>query len=121
MRTAALSLLIALAASAALACGPTAVCVDTSSSVTGTVIIEGVRVSWSTDDESGVASYKVRRFTCNDPSTCSTLVTTVTPVASCGTNHDYEVIDTSPGDAIGWTVEIWAGAFTRTCAIDVEP
>lgn len=90
------------ARTASAACGISAVCSDVSTTLTGQVNTEGFTLHWTTDDESGVASYQVYRIV----GTTRTLLATVTPVASCGSSHEYGVTDANMADS--WAVEVWA-------------
>ncbi len=93
---------LALAATSRATCGVSAVCSDTTASLTGQIIVEGFRLSWSTNDEQGIASYKVYRIV----GTTRTLLETVSPVATCGTAHEYTSTDPTPADS--YQVEVWA-------------
>jgi len=125
-RSLAFAILATLLVPAALsaACGPAAVCGDVAQSLYGGFIIDGVRLSWSTDDEdSTVAWYEVWRYDCANPQQCSVYVATKSATGECDTAEDYDQTDYPPGGAGDWTyvVEVWTTGNQRACAIDVVP
>ena len=122
--------LILLAATALLlpslgwACGASSVCGDATSSFYGEVILEGVRLTWNTDAEnSAITSYRLKRYNCSDPSTCSVTVATINHTGTCGVNESYDYTDHPPSPVSSWiyTLEVRRADGTRACAIDVTP
>lgn len=105
-------------------CGPTQVCIDVNSSFTGQVITDGIRLSWSSSHEdSNVAIYKLRRYNCSDPATCSVLVTTVGATGTCNTLQSYTYTDSpaTPYSQWTYTLEVWKNDGSRACAVDTQP
>ena len=106
------------------ACGGSAVCSDTSTSLAGQLGSESITISWSTDAEDSTVDYYVlRRYDCSTPSTCSDFVATIYTLGSCNTNEDYSYEDEPPTPLSSWTytVEIWRTNGTRACTVDVVP
>lgn len=112
-----------LAPRGALACGATDVCSDVLASFSGTYILEGIRVQWSSDDEdASVASYVVSRYNCSTPASCLTGVVQIGRVGSCGTTQPYAWADNPPDPDSQWTyrIEVLAGG-SPACTVDVLP
>ena len=109
---------------AALACSLAGVCGDVNSSLSGTIVSEGITIAWGTNNEnSQLGHYKILRYNCGNPMNCSVEVATVTPVGSCGTWQNYSYTDTPPTPVSQWkyTVEVWRSDNTRACAADTIP
>ena len=102
-------------------CGAAEVCSDLLSSLVATEVIDGVRLSWSTDSEdSSVDYYKIKRHNCGNPDTCSQDVTTVTAVGTCEEMEDYVCTDypSAPFSQWTYTVEVWKPGSVRACGVD---
>ena len=115
---------LAMAPTTRAACTPTDVCTDVGNTFVGQIEVDAVTVSWSTNSESSsVDYYRILRYDCSTPETCSTVVTTVDAVGTCNTNEEYEYEDTPPAPVGSWTyvVEVWKTDETRACAHDTEP
>ena len=123
---AALAIVATLSATPAAACGSSATCSDVAASYHGEVIMDGIVLTWSTDDEdSSVGYYKLYRNDCpNNPGSCQVLVAYVQRAGSCGVTEDYTYTDhpASPLSAWHYTVEVWSpGGGVRSCSLDVDP
>jgi hypothetical protein len=106
------------------ACGAQAVCGDVSSSLAGVIVLDTVTLTWSTDDENtSVASYKILRYDCSNPNTCSVDVAAVPRSGTCGTLKVYTYDDQPPSPVGSWTytVEVWKTDGSRACAVDIVP
>ena len=115
--------ILSVAASVAAVCGTSAVVGDVANTLVGHIVQDGVKLDWETDDEtSEVEEYKIYRYKCADPSTCSVYVTTITATGSCGTTEDYTHTDDPPDPDSDWTytVEIWTSS-ERAGSVDVVP
>ena len=123
--TAALALFLALAFSGLswADCGSSSVCSDVENSLAGSIEIEDITISWSTDEEnSSIDYYRLLRYDCAQPETCSTVVATVNAVGTCNTLEEYDYQDTPPSTASSWSyvVEVWVDG-SRVCSYDVTP
>ena len=119
-----LAVVLAASPSAWATCGPTQVCADASTSFNGQIVTEGVTVTWSTSHEnSSVAYYKIKRYNCSTPNSCSVDVTTVMASGSCDQTQNYSYTDSPPSPVGSWTytLEVWKSDGSRSCAIDVQP
>lgn len=106
------------------ACGPPEVCADISTSLAGTLDLDSITLEWSTDDEtSSIIEYRLHRYNCALPSTCSTLVVTIGRQGSCGTVEDYDYVDTPPSPASSWSyyVEVLKTGGQPQCQIHTDP
>jgi len=105
-------------------CGPAAVCGDTPVSFHGIIIFEGITATWSTDSEdSTVAYYKLKRYACANPATCSVDVATINAAGTCEQTQDYSYTDYPPAPVSSWTytLEVWRSNDTRACGCDTIP
>ena len=123
---AALSALVGLVQvrSAAADCGPSAVCGDVAASIYGEVILGGIRITWSTNDEPGSGMYyAIYRYNCGTPNTCMVFVTNVTAVGSCNSTQPYTYDDDPPSPDTDWTyvVEVRRTDGSRVCGVDIDP
>ena len=90
----------------------------------GQIGVGGITISWTSDSETtDVDYYKVLRYDCGTPGTCSVDVETIDAIGSCGTGEFYSIEDDPPAPYSSWTysVEVWRTDETRACAIDVVP
>ena len=102
----------------ALACGSVDVCDDASNSFYGHIMVEGITLNWSTDDENAeVDLFSLIRHDCG---TCSTTVTNIAAVGSCGINEDYSHFDAAGDSGDSYTLEVWGGG-ARKCEIFITP
>lgn len=117
-------LLAPIAAGVVLACGPADVCADVGSSLNGEVIVGGIALSWSTDQEdSTVAGYYVWRYDCATPGTCATFVAAAPRAGLCSSEQPYEYIDHPAEPLSQWSyfVEVRRTDGTVACAHFVTP
>jgi hypothetical protein len=120
-RLATICILLGVASPAPSTCGLAAVCADVESSFTITHTSEGIRASWSTDEENGVSHYKLSRRNC-DLQQCVVPVALVYPAGSCNTEKDYAYTD-DPEDPETWTyrIEVFGnGASVPACSYEAE-
>ena len=120
-----------LAPSAADACGPRDVCADVINSLIGIVQSEGfaptidrVRLEWSSDSEKSAGLvYRISRYNCADPATCSTWVAFVNAVGTCGQEQFYQFTDTPPAPVEQWTYRlvVMRGNNAQFCSVDTVP
>ena len=104
------------------ACGSSEVCTDVSTSLAGQLGGEAITLTWSTDSEdSSVTHYTIYRYDCGSRVTCTTYVTTVNVVGSCG-EEDYSYVDDPPGDLEDWeySVSVYGGVIPY-CTYFVDP
>src|SRR5262245_6164550 len=115
-RALALSLAVVLATILAsperlAACGASAVCGDVAASLSGGAIDQdGLRFSWSTNDEDGtVDHYVLIRYNCTNSTSCYTTVATVYAGQSCNVDTPYQVDDYPPTPLDQWlyVLEVW--------------
>ena len=117
-------LLLSFGAASVRACGPTLVCADVALSFIGILNSDNITLDWSTDDEpSSVGEYRLYRFNCGTPASCSTLVTTVQMAGSCGTDQAYEFVDSPPLPLGQWLyyLEVRKADQLIQCQVFVDP
>lgn len=106
------------------ACSAADVCTDVGNSLVGQINQQDIVITWSTSNEpgSGIA-YRVKRYNCSDPPSCSSTVQNVPGAGTCGTLHGYQVTDTTPPTPLAqwrYSVEVISGG-NRVCSYDVTP
>lgn len=105
----------------AAACGVQDVCTDVLASFYGQVTV-GIVLTWDTDSEdSGVATYKLKRYDCTNPQTCTVDVTSIGAVGTCNDLEEYSYTDSPPSGNWTYTLEVWTSGNTRACSVDVVP
>jgi len=99
-------------------CGVTDTCAGVSASFVGTIEADGIRATWSTDDETAaVESYQLRRW--NGSAWQS--VAKVYRDGTCSITKDY-VYNDLPGAETTYRLEVWAvEATSPACYYDVVP
>ena len=106
------------------ACSASAVCSDVSSNFVGSIDADNIVVTWNTDAElsTAVREYRLSRYNCGTPETCTTNITTIQRRGSCGTTENYQYTDTPPTPLTQWTykLEVIRPNYTIACAIHVE-
>jgi len=117
------ALLVVLGAvTTALACGPPDVCDDVSSSYAGNLETSGVVLTWSTDDEnSSVAYYRLLRYDCGTPETCTEFLATVSAVGTCSELEEYDWTDDDGDSSWTYSLEVWNSSNVRECTVDTTP
>ena len=114
---------VLLVPSLSWSCGADDVCSDLPSSFQGVDIIEGIRLTWSTNSEDeSVDYYKIKRYNCSNPDICSEVVTTVTAVGTCEDTELYVYTDYPSAPFSQWTyaLEVWKPGSIRACGVDTE-
>lgn len=115
---------LALGAGAAAACGVAAVCADVEASFSGTIVLEGIRLEWATDEEdASTASYRISRYDCGDPAACSVYVGELAARGECSALEEYVGYDAQPSGG-PWTyrLAVWAsGGSEPVCTTDTVP
>ena len=115
---------LTLGAGAAGACGVAAVCADAEASFTGTIVLEGIRLEWETDaEDSTIEKYKLSRYNCGTPASCSVYVGELAARGECNQLEDYIGYDAQHSDG-PWTyrLSVWTtGGQSPACEVDAVP
>ena len=112
---------LAIPRPALASCSTSDVCSDVTASLTGHLILDGVRLDWSTDSEpETTVYYRVMRYVGADPSEAVPVTGMMAAAGECDTEEPYSVTDLSGSMSYTYTLEVWAGN-VRSCAVDTVP
>lgn len=112
----ALALLMLMLASPAAACGLSDVCTDVGVSFSGWVVVDGIRLSWSTDAEDGtVYAYQLERRV----GSTWTAVATVYAGQQCLATAPYQITDTRPAEE--HRISVWGYGSSASCTVGGQP
>lgn len=104
------------------ACGAPEVCADAEASFLGTILLDGIRLDWSTDSEnSTVAKYVVLRRDCGTPTQCTEKLAEIEPVGTCDVSEDYSYTDADGDDTYVYILEVWNSLNLRECVHETVP